>query len=139
MFSNFSTIKVLDLDRNKISKIDYLSLLKQLEHLSLEQNNLIDISVIGQFANLKFLNLNANQIDNIDVIEQLDYLNWLNLSGNNILDLTPIVNCKGMQAGSTLILNNCPLSENASKSTDTYFKGKGGFMLNIFHLCLKIF
>jgi Leucine-rich repeat (LRR) protein len=116
------------LDRNKISKIDYLSTLKQLEHLSLEQNNLIDISVIGQFANLKFLNLNANQIHNIDLIEHLDQLNWLNLSGNNISDLTPILNSEGMKEGSVLHLVNCPLSETAINEQIPELKNRGVYV-----------
>ena len=80
----------LSLNNNQIIDISTISGLANLTSLELYNNQIIDISVISGLVNLSLLDLEENQISDISVISDLTNLILLNLIGNQIKDISAI-------------------------------------------------
>lgn len=68
-----------------------LNKLKSLEHLSLMDNGLSDISPLSELGGLTQLNLSGNSIKDISALKGLTGLRKLCLDGNPVRDLTPVL------------------------------------------------
>jgi len=79
-------------------KHDYVSDLlrreRNMEILTLKDNNFIDYSFIENLSNLKYLDLSHNDIENISFLKNLIKLNHLNLGYNKIEDVTHLAELK---------------------------------------------
>ena len=89
-FYNFENLETLNLNHNKISKINFLknANLKKLIKLDLSNNEIVDINILEEvkFDNLKELYLSNNKISNIDILKNIKFpkLEILHLLSNQI-------------------------------------------------------
>ena len=94
-------LEILDLERNKISNIDFLKNVnfKELKELNLYWNKISDIKVLEEvkFEKLKKLNLGRNKISNINILEKTKFkelkelkLNWNGISDIKVLEKVKI-------------------------------------------------
>jgi len=97
------TSLVLNQMRLQNEDIAPLSELKKLESLSLTDNALTDLSIVGTLSKLNFLQLGNNQISDISPLRNLTELKTLYLDGNPISDFTPLYDLKKL---TTLSLKN---------------------------------
>ena len=83
----FNKLKVIHLEKNKISDIKQLEKVKfeKLEYLYLRENNISNIDILKKLT-FKELNLNYNDISDIKVLEKVKFekLEKLNLIDNKI-------------------------------------------------------
>lgn len=93
----------LSLSDNKIKNIDALEN-SIVDILSLNNNEIQDISVLSTCKNLRILELGGNNISDISMLSELNYLTSLSLENNNISDISCISNFR--------ILNNLYISNN---------------------------
>jgi hypothetical protein len=85
-------IEKLNLYDNKITVIDDLSQMNQLNNLSLGQNQITDIAVLATKRRLlNQLNLSDNQIDDISPIKGINNRLSLNLANNAIVDVRALL------------------------------------------------
>lgn len=77
-------LTTLDLSRNHISNIAFITQLSKLTTLSLMHNQINDIKPLVQLAGLTTLILKGNEISDIESLTQLTELTTLNLSNNPI-------------------------------------------------------
>nr|MDO8114556.1 leucine-rich repeat domain-containing protein [Candidatus Sigynarchaeota archaeon] len=97
------SITHLNLDRNKIKKIEGISSLINLKQLILSENRISCIENLEHLRSLEDLNLDHNQLTSIDGLEQLKELKILVLNNNQIHRIT------GLQSNTrleVLFLNN---------------------------------
>jgi Leucine-rich repeat (LRR) protein len=87
----------------KISNIYGFYLLNDLEHLSLQRNNIKRISHLQHLSKLKTLDLSHNKLEKIENLENLEKLEELYLSNNNI---RMINNLESLPKLKKLILSN---------------------------------
>lgn len=87
----------------EISNIYGFDFLNDLEHLSLQRNNLRIISNLQHLSKLKTLDLSHNKLEKIENLENLDKLEELHLSDNKILI---IENLESLSKLKKLILSN---------------------------------
>lgn len=83
--SSLRFLKKLDLGKNRISKVEGISSLSQLSQLSLEDNELVSLEGLGRLPALMELYIGNNRIDNIKEVlslKDLPKLIILDLSGN---------------------------------------------------------
>ncbi len=74
----------------RISNLTGLEHATQLSTLSLQYNNLRDITPLAQLAQLTQLDLGDNNISDITPLAQLTQLTQLDLEGNDVSDITPL-------------------------------------------------
>ncbi|CAF3094377.1 unnamed protein product [Rotaria sp. Silwood2] len=117
--SNDINFNVVLLDHNDISKVEHLDVLTHLIQLSISDNRLIDIRLIGRLKTLQKLNLSNNSLDSIDCnkknkrkqklfsyieyflflgLKTLQNLVILNISGNNIQNIGALNSCHSLQS-----------------------------------------
>ena len=65
--------------------------------ITIQFNNMSDLSFFKFYPNLKHLDLWANSIDNIENISNLTELEFLNIGGNSITDLSPLASLKKLK------------------------------------------
>ncbi|XP_033635655.1 uncharacterized protein LOC117296720 [Asterias rubens] len=106
--SSPSSCTTLILDRNAISKIEYLEDFHALQQLSIASNRLVRMSGISKTRTLRVLNLPNNSIQSIEGLRDLLNLEWLNLSGNSIKSIDHL--------NSNLRLKHLDLSDNSISS-----------------------
>jgi hypothetical protein len=94
---NYSGLARLDLDDNRITKIDGLDNLKALEFLNLDNNNIEKVEGIDNLTGLRNLSLDHNRISKIEGLDNLKSLENLDLSGNRITKIEGIKNLKGLE------------------------------------------
>lgn len=82
---------------NYISSLEGLQYAKNMKELLIENNLLIDISIISELDKLNTLFLNNNYIKKIPDLSKMTNLNSLLLSCNNIQDVTTIVTSKSLR------------------------------------------
>lgn len=93
--SGLKNLRMLYLDFNEIDSLEALGNL-EVAYLSLQQNQIIDITPLTNLDNniLYDLNLNGNQIANIDTLSEFHNLYSILLSDNNITDIEPLIKLK---------------------------------------------
>ncbi|XP_068789218.1 leucine-rich repeat and coiled-coil domain-containing protein 1 isoform X2 [Struthio camelus] len=81
-------LHTLNLHCNRISRIEGLGHLRNLQHLDLSSNQIRLMEGLSSLANLRTLNLSCNLITKVEGLEKLFNLTTLNLSYNHIHDLS---------------------------------------------------
>lgn len=102
-FNGFGSLKHLDLSSNKISKLQNLSLLTNLQTLVLNKNQIDVIENLENLQNLGTLRLAENNIRRIENLQTLHKLRELYLSGNLIETLE---NLDGLTELTAVFLSN---------------------------------
>lgn len=96
----------INLHSNKLTKIENLTYLHNLNHLDLSSNQIKHISGINSLVSLKSINLSCNLITTIENLDGLQELRWLNLSYNKINNLNGLSGLWGTEYSiETIILN----------------------------------
>lgn len=104
----------LNLYNLNIRNITPLSYLTNLRQLSLEENNVHDISPLRNTPLLTLLNLGSNYIEDINILSELVYLQQLNLEENSIEDITSLRELNSLillKLNGNMISNITPLSQ----------------------------
>jgi len=84
----FQEVKILNLSKNGLTKLDGIQFLTGLVELNVENNSLVDITDIGHLSQLKRLELGGNQISNLGhAFTGLKELVLLSLENNRISSL----------------------------------------------------
>lgn len=83
-------IETLYLSDCKLSRISFLRTLPNLKHLLLQNNPVIDYSVLEELPQMETLQLTSDKIVDIKFISHMPNLRELNLSEASISDLTPL-------------------------------------------------
>jgi Leucine-rich repeat (LRR) protein len=84
-------LKCIDLRGNRISDLQPLAGLRQLEALYLCQNQIENINPLASLTNLFYLTLGDNQIADLSPLAGLIRLRHIRLTSNRITDLSPLV------------------------------------------------
>ncbi|MFX1427194.1 MAG: leucine-rich repeat domain-containing protein [Promethearchaeota archaeon] len=90
----------------EVSDIYGFNLLSDLQHLSIQRNNLTKITHLQHLIHLKTLILSNNKLERIENLEYLSKLEELNLSNNKIgkiENLDPLLNLKKLSLSDNLI------------------------------------
>jgi|GEM_PF-1851734 len=106
--SGLTNLSVLTLNSNQISDLSALSGLTNLKYLDLYENQISDLSPLSGLTNLTRLLLQDNQIRDLSPLSPLTSLTWLTLQGNQINDLSPL---SGLTNLSELWVNNNQISD----------------------------
>lgn len=83
-------LKFVDLSQNKISNLENLANLTELETVSLNYNQITDITPLMNSPKLYNLELGVNQISTLPSFENLTNLRILNLSSNQLKDISAL-------------------------------------------------
>jgi Leucine-rich repeat (LRR) protein len=118
---NFSEVKVLYLNLNKISKIENLQIFPNLEELYLQNNKISNIENLKELKFLQKLDISNNLLQDIEGISQAKNLFYINIENNlikflSISELTQLDNLTELHASGNLLSNlkeildlkNCP-------------------------------
>lgn len=92
----------------RVSDFDSILNLKALKILSLQGQNIEDLSFLDGFNNLEALNLRCNNIEDLNPLTTLTKLQSLVLSGNLIIDVSSLANLSNLET--LAIGENCPES-----------------------------
>ncbi len=79
-------------DEQKIKNLEGIKYCSNLARLSLNSNEISDVSPLAEMINLTDLDLNYNQISNVSVLTNLANLRKLNLDGNQISNISALAN-----------------------------------------------
>lgn len=102
-------LKILSLQSNRITKIENLDSLTNLEELYLSENGLTKMEGLNNLFNLKVLDLSLNMIENIENVEGLRELQELWFNGNNLSKWTDIENLCSLSKLKCLYLEHNPI------------------------------
>ncbi|XP_015711374.1 leucine-rich repeat and coiled-coil domain-containing protein 1 isoform X2 [Coturnix japonica] len=83
-----SDLHTLNMQRNRIARIEGLDHLRNLQHLDLSSNQIRRMEGLSALHSLRSLNLSRNLITAVEGLEKLFNLTTLNLSFNHIHDLS---------------------------------------------------
>ncbi|XP_061199055.1 leucine-rich repeat and coiled-coil domain-containing protein 1 isoform X2 [Neopsephotus bourkii] len=83
-----SELHTLNVHCNRITRIEGLGHLRNLQHLDLSSNQIRRIEGLNSLANLRTLSLSCNLITKVEGLEKLYNLTMINLSYNHIHDLS---------------------------------------------------
>ncbi len=100
----FISLQSLTLQGNQISDLSPLANLEKLESLDLENNQISDLSPLANLPELTVLDLVNNQISDISALSGLTNLTDLGLSYNQISDLSSLANLSELTA--LFLVNN---------------------------------
>lgn len=97
--SSLSNLRRLELNHNNIpigdlSPIVQLNKYGKIAHVSLDNDYIDDISLIGEMSNLTGLSLDGNSIYDISPLRKLTKMFYLSLNENGISDLSPLEDMK---------------------------------------------
>lgn len=88
---NAQNLKVLNLDYNNISEVDYTFQFNNLQSLSMKGNQLKNLGFISEnLRALKQLDASKNSIESISAVSAVEQLVTLDLSNNYIIDISPL-------------------------------------------------
>lgn len=91
LLKGLTNLKVLDITENKITTIKPLQNLHGLIKLRAANNNIEDISILEGFKNIEHLDLGNNRmINDISSIKGLNKLVYLDIHSNKIKDISPL-------------------------------------------------
>lgn len=94
---NFTNLKTLYCDGNKIESIKEIENLTKLNELSANNNNLKNLDGLEKCINLKNIYCSKNKITNIDNIETLSELVRLDVSNNELTNIDVIKKLKKLE------------------------------------------
>jgi hypothetical protein len=116
-WSNLSGFTRLDLGNNRITDLQPLARLANLQALDVAYNQITDASPLASLANLSMLDLANNQMDSLKSIVNLVNLSSLGLTYNNIEVLDPLLDNPGLDEDDELWLTGNPVrcDDNATK------------------------
>lgn len=92
--SGLKELRGVNLNNNSITDLTPLTGLSRLERLGLAGNEIGDITPIAGLSELFDLSLDENRIEDISALTGLSHLNQLGLSDNQIQDLSPLAEKK---------------------------------------------
>ena len=95
--NRFVNLKKLLLNVNKLSALDGLDTLQQLEDLQVKDNSLVDIRALNKCKALKSLYLDTNQLTNISALKGLQELVTLSVNTNKLVSLQRLSRCHKLQ------------------------------------------
>lgn len=84
-------LEKLNLEANRLVKIDFVQKLPHLKNLNLRANNVTDLTPVASVEKLKKLNIRGNQVKSLEPLADMIYLNDLNARNNQINSVEPIV------------------------------------------------
>ena len=93
-----------------ITDVSPLSGLSNLVILNLSGNSISGISSLSSLSGLNEFSLSGNSISDISALSDLINLTALDLSSNSISDISPLVRNRGLDASTTVDLEDNPLS-----------------------------
>ncbi|KAL0209776.1 hypothetical protein P9112_009860 [Eukaryota sp. TZLM1-RC] len=99
IFLGLKSLKVLLLDHNSLTNVDFLKFLEcpqNLTHLSLVANQITSTRSNLTLPNLTFIDLAQNPLNILEGIEQFPSLKYLNISFTNISNIDPLVSCQNI-------------------------------------------
>ena len=105
-------LKAIDLSKQQVTDLSFLSELSELRVLLLGNNSVTDISPLEGLQNLQYLELYNNGITDISALSDHQNLKDVNLTGNQIVDMSPLSSCTLLQY---VHLSRNPCSEDASQ------------------------
>ena len=105
---NLNSLTLLSLDNNELSDISSISKLPDLNILYLSNNKLSDINSLAKFKNIEILILSNNMLSDISPLLELTSLNTIFLDNNEVSDLSPL---RRLPRLSRLNLDNNKLSD----------------------------
>lgn len=107
-------LKTLVLRENKISRIDPIDGLLNLQYLDISFNKLrnIERSNIGFLPNLKTLICDSNYLKNVNSFSKLQYLTYVSFDNNKIIDQTNFERLAELETLKELNLSNNPVTKN---------------------------
>ena len=85
------SIETITLDKNQISDLSPLSGLDNLQVLSVSGNSLSDISSLSSITSIKSLTLSSNTISSLSPLSDFTALTYLDLGANQIEDISPLL------------------------------------------------
>ncbi|MFN3851055.1 MAG: COR domain-containing protein [Spirosomataceae bacterium] len=88
--SKIPELNILSLSANEISEIDSISFVEDLEALHLIDNKISNIEPLRHLKKIRLLTLRNNQISDIKPLSNLLSLTCINLSKNHISDIKPL-------------------------------------------------
>ena len=103
-----SNLTCLTLNNNQIADVSPLSALTNLTELNLGGNQIADVSPLSALTNLTYLHLGGNQIADISPLKSLTNLTQLSLSNSQIADISPL---KTLTNLTYLYLWNCRIED----------------------------
>ena len=95
--SNFRNLEILSLNHNQVSDISPLKNLRKLRVLKLRGNQIYDIDSLEKLTRLEILDLSRNNIEDINTLKGLTNLRKLNLRNNKIVDISHLYNLKNLE------------------------------------------
>ena len=84
--------------------------------LSLDDNQISDLTPLANLTAVESLNLSDNEISDISTLENLTELNFVGLDNNQITDLTALVDNTGLGTDDTVSVIGNPLSAEATST-----------------------
>jgi len=102
--SDIESIRVLSLSNKKLSSLEGIENLINIEELYLDNNNIVEIDKLKELTKLKVLHLQRNFISDISPLQYLTELQELSLNGNRVLSLKAL--------GGLINLRNLYFTEN---------------------------
>lgn len=104
-------VKTINLNGNLLTTIEDMSPLTHLSHLSLSNNNIVDVlDLHTKLGNVICLNLSTNKISDLRAFSKLFSLEMLDLGSNYVIDIEQINHLTGLQNMNYLVLSGNPVS-----------------------------
>ncbi|MBC1863367.1 LPXTG cell wall anchor domain-containing protein [Listeria welshimeri] len=85
-------LSYLSLDGNQVSDLTPLTNASKLTYLTLSDNNVTDVSSLKNLSKVYLIGLKNNQVEDISSLSNLTALKYLYLNGNKLSDLSAIAN-----------------------------------------------
>ncbi|MBC1703164.1 LPXTG cell wall anchor domain-containing protein [Listeria welshimeri] len=85
-------LSYLSLDGNQVSDLTPLTNASKLTYLTLSDNNVADVSSLKNLSKVYLIGLKNNQVEDISSLSNLTALKYLYLNGNKLSDLSAIAN-----------------------------------------------
>ncbi|CAL5970229.1 leucine-rich_repeat domain-containing protein [Hexamita inflata] len=89
-FEQMKQLNILSLHQNQLSQIQFVGKLANLTKLMLSDNEIRDLSQIQNLIKLKEINLDYNKIEDISPLRKLVKLKIIHLNSNQVMDVHPL-------------------------------------------------
>jgi internalin A len=121
VITGMTELTYLELENNKIEKLDYMESLKKLKYVNISNNKLMDIQPLSQLVGLNSLYLDDNKLDNIEPLSKFRDLASLGLDNTGVADIGPLKSLEGIRELGLFgnnIVDVGPLVENSGIGKD---------------------